>query len=102
MMTQFLQSVLHSTALHSLLSYAAFSALVDGMPAPTKDSGIAYQWAFKSLNLFAANPFRAKGTSIESSPNFQDALNAQTDKAGLPRIEVQKSEDNAKASVKQP
>jgi hypothetical protein len=87
-MSYLLQFVMHSQILHSLLSYAAFSALVDGMPAPTKDSGIAYQWTFRSLNLFAANPFRAKGTRIESSPNFQDALDIQTDKAGLPRIDV--------------
>lgn len=89
-MNAIIQSVLHSPVVHSLLSYAAFSALVDGMPAPTKNSGIAYQWTFRSLNIFAANPFRAKSTSIESSPNFQDAVNVQTDKAGLPRIEVKK------------
>lgn len=88
-MNQFTQFVLHSEGLHFALYFAA-AAFIGGMPAPTKDSSVFYVWTFRSLNLFAANLFRSKGPVVENSPNFQDAVDIQTAKAGLPRIDVQK------------
>lgn len=38
--------------------WAIFSAVVDGMPQPTEDSGVFYSWLHASLNLLAANIFR--------------------------------------------
>jgi hypothetical protein len=79
---------LHSEVAHFVL-YIAASCLIGGMPSPTKDSSVAYRWTFRSLNLLAANLFRAKNTTVETSPNFQAALDVQTEKAGLPLITVQ-------------
>jgi hypothetical protein len=88
-MNQFFQFVLHSEGLHFAF-YIAASVIIGGMPAPTAQSSIRYRWAFKSLNLFASNWMRVKSTSVESSPNFQAAVDIQTEQAGLPHIEVQK------------
>lgn len=52
-----------------------FGVLVSSLPAPTAMSSAKYQYSFKVLNTFAANLSRAKLTAVESSPNFQDAVN---------------------------
>lgn len=88
----FLYWLRHSEILHFVM-YCASSALIDTMPAPTKDSGWKYQWAFRWLNRFALNLSRAKSTAVENSPNFQAAVDIQTNKAGLPYIDVKKPED---------
>ena len=71
--TQFL---FHSEVGHFAL-YLAATAFIGGMPAPTATSGVAYKWAFASLNSFAMNFTRAFGTKVEKSPNFQDAVAQQ-------------------------
>jgi hypothetical protein len=79
--------LLHSELAHFVL-YFGFIALVGGMPAPTATSGIAYKWAFSSLNIFAANFARAAGPKVENSPNFQAALNIQQVGQGQPQTPV--------------
>lgn len=49
---------------------AVWSAFADAFPAPTEKSGPGYRFAFAFINLLAFNFARAKGTSIENSPNF--------------------------------
>lgn len=73
--------LLHSEVIHFVL-YIAVSAFISGMPAPTVTSSNGYRWAFSSLNIFAANIHRGTSTTVESSPNFQDALNKQQVQAG--------------------
>jgi hypothetical protein len=58
-------------------AYIMLSAFVSSMPAPTANSGVAYRWAFGAFNIIAANISRASSTTLESSPNFQTALNQQ-------------------------
>ncbi len=72
--------VAHQTSV-TLAAYYLFGALVGGMPAPTKDSGTAYRWAFSTLNILASNISRAKSTTVENSPNWTDAV--QQHVAGL-------------------
>jgi hypothetical protein len=88
-MHELLQILLHNEFAHFLLSGASY-AFINGMPAPTKDSGVAYCWAFRSLHIWNWNWSRAKLPQIEDSPNFQDALDLQMDMAGLPRITARK------------
>ena len=47
---------------------------ISSLESPTKDSSASYRYWFKVLNKFAANWYRAADTSIERSPNFQDAV----------------------------
>jgi hypothetical protein len=72
------QFFLHSEVGHFVL-YLASTAIIGGMPAPTKDSGVAYNWAFASLNSFAMNFARAFGSKVEKSPNFAPAIVKQAD-----------------------
>jgi hypothetical protein len=71
-----IQWALHSETLHFGL-YIFISAVISGMPAPTANSSVAYCWTFKTFNILAANISRATNTTVEKSPNFQDALNTQ-------------------------
>lgn len=80
-----MNTLLHSEILHFVI-YIAFASLVGGMPAPTKDSSVGYQWAFKSLNMFAANFTRATSTKLEKSPNFQDAIAKLPDQPQPPQV----------------
>jgi hypothetical protein len=68
--------LLHSELVHFVL-YIVAIAFIGGMPAPTATSSIVYRWAFTTLNIIAANIHRGVSTSVESSPNFQAALNKQ-------------------------
>ena len=70
-MTSFLAA--HQTII-TLAAYYVFGALVGGMPAPSATSSNAYRWAFSSLNILASNISRAKSTTLENSPNWQDAV----------------------------
>jgi hypothetical protein len=51
-----------------------WSAFISALPAPTAASSMLYQFAFKFLNVLAANIARAQNTKVEASPNFQDAV----------------------------
>lgn len=64
-----------------------WAALIGALPAPTATSSTTYQFAFKFLNLLAANISRSTA-KVENSPNFQAAVNIQTDLAGQPAIKV--------------
>lgn len=50
------------------------TVLITSMPAPTKESGQGYVYAFKVLNGIMGNLKRAQSTAIENSPNWQDAV----------------------------
>jgi len=65
---------LFGTEVGHFILYMAATAVIGGMPAPTATSGVAYRWAFSSLNSFAMNFSRAFGTKVEKSPNFEDAV----------------------------
>lgn len=79
--------LLHSEIAHFVMFFA-FIAFVGGMPAPSATSGLAYKWAFASLNMFSGNVVRAFGPKIENSPNFQAAVNTQQAIAGQPQTPV--------------
>lgn len=57
---------------HLLLFWMAANVL-GTMPAPTKESGVYYIWLFRFANVIAANISRATGTTVEKSPNFEEA-----------------------------
>jgi hypothetical protein len=61
----------------TFLSNYVWSAFIGALPAPTKDSSGPYRFFFTFLNLLAANIARARSTTIESSPNWKDALAKQ-------------------------
>lgn len=50
------------------------TAFVAAFPAPTKDSSTAYIWWFRFSNGVMGNISRAKSTTVENSPNWQDAV----------------------------
>lgn len=76
--SMFLQhQVLYTFALSTI-----WTALISSLSAPTKDSGALYVFFFKFLNAVAGNIQRAKNTSIESSPNFQHAVEKLLPKEG--------------------
>jgi len=75
-----------ATALCTWAANSGFTIFATSLPAPTAQSSNSYQFWFKFLNRLAANLARANNTSVESSPNFQGALNRQTDLAGMPQI----------------
>jgi len=52
------------------------TAMVSNLPAPTKDSTARYVYWFKTLNTVVGNIARAKSTTLEKSPNWQDAIDA--------------------------
>jgi len=59
-----------------LVNYV-WSAFVSALPAPTVQSTTMYQFAFKFLNILAANISRAKSTAVEGSPNWAPAVAQQ-------------------------
>lgn len=58
----------------TLFGKALWDSFVGAFPAPGKDSSPFYRFCFTFLNLAAFNFQRARSTSIEDSPNFQDAV----------------------------
>jgi len=69
----FLQA--HPTS-SSLIAYYIAISFTGSLPAPTATSTMLYQFIFKFVNTLAGNLSRAYSTKIESSPNFQAAVNA--------------------------
>jgi hypothetical protein len=65
-----------------------WSAFISALPAPQVNSSMFYSFIFKFLNVLAANIARAQNSSVEKSPNFQAAMNKQTDMAGVAPITV--------------
>lgn len=56
------------------LKYGA-DVFISSLPAPTASSSGQYRYWFTVANKFAANWSRAKMNAVESSPNFQQAVN---------------------------
>ena len=50
------------------------TAFISSLPSPTKDSSQKYIYVFKVLNTIMGNIARAKGTAVENSPNWTDAV----------------------------
>ncbi len=82
-----LQFFMHSELGHFVLA-GLFLIAVSSMEAPTKDSSAFYRYSFRFLNAVALQLKRVF-PKVESSPNFQDAIDIQTSKAGVPPIAVQ-------------
>lgn len=45
----------HQFGFAILVAYFVFSAFVDGMPEPAKNSSLAYQWAYATLHYLAGS-----------------------------------------------
>lgn len=86
-MSAILQFLLHSELAHFVLA-GVFLIAVSSMEAPTKESSAFYRYSFRFLNGLALQLKRIF-PKVEASPNFQDAIDIQTAKAGLPPIAVQ-------------
>jgi len=82
----------HTEAGHFILYLLALTA-IQSMEAPTATSGGFYRWAFAFLNSFAMQFTRAFRAKVENSPNFQAAVNIQTNQAGVEPILVTKPAD---------
>jgi hypothetical protein len=80
----------------TLIAGYIWVAFITALPAPTAQSTRFYQFAFKFITVLAANIARASNTTVESSPNFQAAVNIQAKQAGLPPIPVQTLASNPK------
>jgi hypothetical protein len=78
-----------ATAAATWLANVGFSRIVSALPAPGSSSTPKYIFWFKFLNNLAGNASRANNTAVESSPNFQAAINVQTTQAGIAPITVQ-------------
>jgi hypothetical protein len=65
----------HST-ISSLVAYYIAISFTGSLPAPTATSSMFYQFCFKFVNTLAGNLTRAYSSKVESSPNFQAAVNA--------------------------
>lgn len=59
----------------TLVAGYTWSAFISALPAPQAASSVMYQFWFKFLNVLAANIARASSAKVESSPNFQAAVN---------------------------
>lgn len=57
------------------------TVMVTSLPAPTKDSSQSYIYWFKVLNTIIGNIQRARSTTLENSPNWEDAI-AKHDASG--------------------
>jgi hypothetical protein len=78
-----------STAILTWVSTTGVSAFISSLPAPTATSSPFYVFWFKFMNaVLAGNVSRATNTKVESSPNFQAAVNVQTTQAGVAPIVV--------------
>lgn len=52
------------------------TAAVTSMPAPKRNSSSGYVWFFTFTNTVVGNISRAKSTTLEKSPNWQDAVDS--------------------------
>ena len=78
----------HST-ISSLVAYYIAISFVGSLPAPQAKSTMFYQFVFKFVNTLAGNLARAYSSRVETSPNFQDAVNVQNAKAGSDKVVVE-------------
>jgi hypothetical protein len=68
------QFIIAHQVLFTLGAAYVWSSFISALPAPTATSSTFYQFAFKFLNVLAANIARARNNAVESSPNWTDAL----------------------------
>jgi hypothetical protein len=80
--------VAHET-ISTLVAYYVAISFTGSLPAPTAKSTMFYQFFFKFVNTLAGNLARAYSSRVESSPNFQDAVNIQNAKAGTEKLVVE-------------
>lgn len=59
----------------TLVAGYTWSAFISALPAPQATSSTLYRFWFSFFNVLAANIARASSTKVESSPNFQAAVN---------------------------
>lgn len=78
----------HQVLVTLALGYV-WSAFISALPSPTATASQFYQFSFKFLNVLAANISRASSTRIESSPNFQAAVNAMPGPVDKPVVIVE-------------
>lgn len=76
--------------------YWAFSAFVSGMPTPDGTSGKGYIWAYRSLNMFAANVSTAAAQVKNGATPLSIATNSQTMAMGAGS---QSTSDSTKATA---
>jgi hypothetical protein len=78
------------TAIVTWFTNSGLTRIISALPAPSAASTPKYIFWFKFLNNYiAGNSSRANNTAVESSPNFQAAVNIQTTQAGVAPITVQ-------------
>jgi hypothetical protein len=77
----------HQTS-SALVAYYIAIAFGGSLPAPQATSSMFYQFVFKFVNTLSGNLSRAYSSKVESSPNFQAAVNVQTTQAGVAPIVV--------------
>ncbi len=58
----------------TFMTQYVWSAFIGALEAPTAQSSALYKFTFKFANGIAGNLARAKSTAVESSPNFQPAV----------------------------
>jgi hypothetical protein len=59
----------------TLIGGYVWSSFISALPSPQATSSQIYTFFFKFLNVLAANIARAQNSKVESSPNFQAAVN---------------------------
>ena len=67
-------------AIGTFIAKYAFDAFVSALPAPTAGSSGWQVFWFKFLNNLAANISRARGAHVESSPNWNAAVDTHIQK----------------------
>jgi hypothetical protein len=76
-----------TTAITTWITTTGASAFVSSLPAPTNKSTQFYIFMFKFLNrVISGNFSRANNSSVESSPNYQDAVNGYVRDKVLPVV----------------
>jgi hypothetical protein len=67
--------VTNHQVLCTLIVGYVWSSFISALPSPQVTSSPFYVFIFKFMNVMAANIARAQNSSVESSPNFQAAVN---------------------------
>lgn len=76
----------------ALIGYYIAISFVGSLPAPTALSSMFYQFVFKFVNTLAGNLSRAYASKVETSPNFQAAMNATNAQTGEAKVVVAPAE----------
>ena len=88
-MSQFWDFVAAHPTSSTLVAYYIGISFTGSLPAPTAQSGMFYKFIFSFVNTLAGNLTRAYSTKIESSPNFQSAVNALPGPVNKPVVIVE-------------